>query len=262
MPIHPHNYLIPIGEEEILWRYIDLPKLTSLLRDRCLFFCRADKFSDPFECSTPKREYQYREVVAFGRSQQDTIRAKQQVEEMSNFFQRAKRATVVNSWHINTNESDAMWRLYLKTSEGVAIQSNISRIKEALQETPELLYSSKVRYINYETDIYHHPIDYPVTGLNTITPVIHKRIEFSHEAEFRIFYDITDAVSDINGIYWESQPNPLGRYFIVNPNLLIDKIVFAPTADNYCKEKIKKIVKEAGYVFQFKESTLSNIPLY
>jgi len=262
MPIHPHPYLIAIGEDEILWRYVDLHKLISLLTEKRMFFCRADKYADPFECSTPLREFRYRQKVSMERSKNDPVEATKQVENMSSFFQRVKQATVINCWHINTNESDAMWRIYLKTNEGVAIQSNIARIKNAFNNTAENVYASKVRYIDYSKDIYHSIKEYPVNTVNTITPVIHKRKEFSHESEFRLFFEDQQASSDFTGKYWSTQENPLGKYFNIDVNQLIDRIVFSPTSDNVCKEKIKKIVSDLGYNFGFKDSALGQSPVY
>ena len=262
MPIHHHDYLIPIGEREILWRYIDLSKLISLLKEKRLFFCRADKYSDPFECSTPQREYEYRKQVSLKRANNDHTKAKVQVDTMSTFFQKVKQSTVVNCWHINATESDAMWRIYLKTNEGVAIQSNISRMKEAFKSAPENIYASKVRYIDYSKDIYHNPDEYDVFTVNTITPVIHKRLEFRHESEFRLFHEIHESTFDYSGKYWDTQESPMGKFFNVGVNALVEKIIFSPTSDDSCKEKIKTLVTDLGYNFQFRESTLSQEPVY
>ena len=37
-----------------IWRYIDLTKLLSLLENKALYLCRADKLNDPFEGSITK----------------------------------------------------------------------------------------------------------------------------------------------------------------------------------------------------------------
>jgi|WetSurMetagenome_2_1015567.scaffolds.fasta_scaffold04149_6 hypothetical protein len=262
MPIHPHDYLIPIDEKEILWRYINTEKLFSLLSKKRLFFCRADKFSDPFECSTPVREYEWRKGIWESRLGNNYERIEEQMAKMGDFYQRVKKSTVVNCWHINSHESDAMWRIYLKTNEGVAIQSNISRITEALQDCTENIYASKVRYIDYSSGIYHHPIEYPVETLNTITPVIHKRFEFSHECEFRLFQEIRESTIDLSGEYWTKQENSRGKFINVDINKLIERIVFSPSADIDYKNFIRLKIEEMGYKFSFYDSKLSNSPIY
>ncbi len=39
----------PANESERIWRYMDFTKFVSMLHSESLFFCRADKLSDPFE---------------------------------------------------------------------------------------------------------------------------------------------------------------------------------------------------------------------
>ena len=60
MSIYDHENYIPLKPGEKLWRYIDFNKFKLLLETKSLFFCRADKFSDPFEGSVPKKESEYK----------------------------------------------------------------------------------------------------------------------------------------------------------------------------------------------------------
>lgn len=148
MPIENHDYIIQIEPSAILWRYINFKKFISLLEKKCLFFCRSDKFSDPFEGTIPKKEFEYRPITyqqmcnyynipfrieKFNRNEEITI----------DFNKRTRMGTVVNSWHINNHESDSMWRLYLKSNEGVAIQTNHQRLLNSFLMTPESIYPRK-----------------------------------------------------------------------------------------------------------------------
>ena len=60
MPFIYHENQIPLEVGSLLWRYMDHDKIESFLKNKALFFCRADKFVDPFEGSLPKREADYR----------------------------------------------------------------------------------------------------------------------------------------------------------------------------------------------------------
>lgn len=40
-------------------------------------------------------------------------------------FRRARDLMYVSSWHMNEHESTAMWRLYLKSDEGLAIRTTV-----------------------------------------------------------------------------------------------------------------------------------------
>lgn len=265
MSIDFHANLIPLENNSIIWRYMDLEKFESLLKDKALFFCRADKFSDPFEGSIPKRESEYRikeeRIWAddFGRPF-DLRKAEENIKATSDLQKRLKESLVVNCWHINQNESDAMWRLYLKDNEGVAIQSTKEKIYSELEKVSDTIRPSKIRYLVYEEDIWFHSIDYPHTHYNLLVPFIHKRKEFMHENEFRLFIEILEV--ERNAAYWDSQPNHKGKLVSIDVNKLVDKIILPPTSDERTDSKIKELAKKYGYDFTFEKSKLSSEPYF
>jgi hypothetical protein len=100
---------------------MDMSKFISLLRARALFFCRSDLFDDKFEGSYPKG------------SALETLLAQLQTEQASNpsledrvprnqqgicVRQQFRESVLVNCWHINDDESAAMWSyMYLPMPE-------------------------------------------------------------------------------------------------------------------------------------------------
>lgn len=265
MPIVEHEVHIPLEKESKIWRYIDFEKYESLLKEKSLFFCRADKFSDPFEGSLPKREAEYRKSeerhsAKFNNIPFDEELAKKNIEALGELHKKLKRATVINCWHINDNESDAMWQLYLKNNEGVAIQSNKERIYSAFFNTIGNIGASKVRYLNYENGIWHHPVDYPHHFYNTVTPLIHKRIEFVHENEFRLYHHIYEAEN--NKEYWDTKKNSLGEFIEVDISILVERIILSPTSDENFEKKVKDLAIKYGFEFQFYKSKLQSNPYY
>jgi hypothetical protein len=123
MPVSDHLFLIKPDPGAIIWRYIDLFKFESLLRDSSLFFCRADKFSDPFEGSLPKKESEHikqSELIAeFLGEEVDQLPGQASWEPARRVRARYLRSFIVNCWHIDIAESDAMWKLYLQNEDGV-----------------------------------------------------------------------------------------------------------------------------------------------
>lgn len=265
MPLYEHECFIPLEKGATLWRYLDFEKFQSLLETKALFFCRADKFSDPFEGSIPKLEADYRlhahkKAAAEDGDEFDEKLALDNILNLQGLHERIKRATTINCWHINNNESDAMWRLYLKDNEGVAIQTSIEKMYLVVSNTTEEIGLSKVRYLNYETEIWYHKEDYPHISYNTNTPLIHKRIEFTHESEFRLIHNVEEAINDEN--YWERQTNHKGEFIPLDIENLIQKVYLPPTVDSKITIKIEQMTKSLGYNFQFEKSKLSNKPLY
>lgn len=260
-----HPSLIPPNEDDVIWRYINLEKFESLLNERSLFFCRANRFSDPFEGSVPKREADYRiedlkRVCKFYGEDFNLDEAKKNDEAFSKMHKKIKGNTVINCWHINEFESDGMWQLYLKSNEGVSIKSSIKRIILALEKTPENLYMSKVRYIDYEEDLWNHPVDFPDMHYSFLTPFVHKRIEYKHETELRLFYEIPDVKDD--DLFWTRQDFEKGIMISVDLDILIEEIVLPPTADDHIENKIKAILNEYGLEKRIRKSKLSADPFY
>jgi hypothetical protein len=265
MPIYDHDNYIPLNDGVKLWRYLDFEKFKSLLETRSLFFCRADKFSDPFEGSIPKKEADFRMTTYKKHSTQfqypfDENQASHYIKGIQILHQKFKRGFIVNCWHINENESDAMWRLYLKDNEGVAIQTNKEKLTNTLNKISEEISVSKVRYLNYETDTWFDSKDYPHSSYNMIVPLVHKRIEFVHEQECRLFVQIQEAIDNEN--YWDNKPNEKGKLIQLDIVELIDKIYLPPTCDDKTENKIKKLADSLGYTFNFIKSKLSAEPFY
>lgn len=263
MPIYKHDNFIPLETNASIWRYLDLDKFVSLLETKSLFFCRSDKFSDPFEGSLPKREAEHQSIEEKAYAEANGFHidsAFHNILSMQNFRQKLKSATIINCWHINKNESDAMWRLYLKDNEGVAIQSTTQRIEKTIQKTADDICLSKVRYLDYDNDVWYHPIHYPHLAVNLFIPHLHKRIEFIHENEFRLFLQIDDVIN--NSDYWESQSINKGKLIPIDLEILIEKIYLPPTIDEKTAIKIEELSKSFGYNFQFERSSLSHKPYY
>jgi len=260
-----HEVLIKCDPNTIIFRYMDLDKFESLLKDKSLFFCRSDKFSDPFEGSQLVKEAEYRpeeskRLASFSGRTISQQEAQKSSNDLAEFHKKCKKSFIVNCWHINNGESDAMWRLYLKTNEGVAIQSTVKDLIESFKENEDQIMLSKVRYLDYQKDIYYHPKDYPINGYNAISPIIHKRLAFSHESELRVFRQINDAIHDIH--YWDNQPNKKGKFISVNLNKLIKNIILPPTSDEGVKKVVQTLLKENNFDFLIERSKLDDEPTY
>ena len=263
MPLIEHELLIKPEPDQIIWRYMDLDKFESTLSQKSLFFCRSDKFSDPFEGSIPKKEVDYRvteslRVAGFHKREMTVAEAKEKSKEMGDFHRRFRRSFIVNCWHINKGESDAMWRLYLKTNEGVAVQSTANRLQDSLRGFNGEVMMSKVRYIDYDADIWFHREDFPYRGYNVLAPIIHKRTAFIHESELRVFQQIQEAVN--NEKYWKDGEN--GKLIPCNVESLIEKVILPPTSDDDLPLKVKTLLDKYGLKKEVEKSKLIQEPYY
>lgn len=222
---------------------MDFTKYVSFLENCSLFFCRADKFEDPYEGATSHFNYQIRPQV-YG-----SAFPPQAFEQISKFNEWSRQWTYINCWHMNEHESAAMWKLYAKTEEAVAIRSTFFKLKEALSSQ---CFIGTVHYIDYRADWLPEG--------NAFWPYVHKRKSFEHERELRAV--IQELPSGENGITVGS-PNPnIGNHVKVSPETLVDNVFVSPTAPNWFAELVKVVTLRYGYAFPVLQSQLSQSPVF
>ena len=154
-----------------VWRYMDLAKFIWLLREKKLFLSRLDKLSDQYEGSLTIRTILG--ISTFLKNH----RSKTGWDELSKMYRQNRGTTFVCCWHANEHESEAMWRLYGRTGNGIAIQSTYQDLVHAISSEDDV-YLGCVKYIDYEQDWF--------PSANIFYPVMHKRLAFSHEREVRL----------------------------------------------------------------------------
>lgn len=247
-----------------IWRYINFEKFQSLLDTQSLFFCRADVFIDPFEGSLPKTEFEYRQatyrkLMEKSGDDPDSDIGQAMVDALSLFNRKLTSISVINCWHHNETESDAMWQLYLKDNRGVAIRSTCDRLKSALSESEHEIHIGKVRYIDYENGIFFDKKEFPHLEYNTYTPFIHKRNHFAHEKEYRA---ITEVEHEQFVHDWESEENEKGIFIPVKIDELIEAVILPPKANEDIKREVESIVKENGFDFTIIHSKMSDEPYF
>jgi len=242
---HP-SFESPKNKDVQVWRYMDFTKFVSLLEKKSLYFTRADKFDDPFEGSyskwnVVKRPEVYKKVPGY------------QSGTMSKYYKMWPKFTFLNCWHLNNFESAAMWKLYLKSNEGISIQSNFERLTKCFHKyTGRDIFVGKVSYIDYDVDWLPEE--------NLLNPFLHKRKSFEHEKEIRaVILDVAikDDKIDLNSIKFSH-----GIYVPIDLDILIEKIYISPTSPDWFHTLVKSITKKYEIDKDVVKSNLSNDPVY
>lgn len=237
----------PENENATIWRYMDFTKFVSLLDKSAPFFTRADRLGDPFEGSYSKANVVRRPEVYKGKIPEGTLIT------LSQFHRILIRHTVINCWHLSEYESAAMWKLYLKSDEGIAVRSTFRRLKDCFKGDKFHIYIGKVKYIDYDKDWLPEG--------NALYPFVHKRKSFEHEQELRAV--IQQFRYTKNGeINWDRPLFDDGVYVQVDLDLLIDKIYLAPTAPKWLPELVKSVTKRYKLDKEVVQSTLDDVPVY
>ena len=227
------------NENTKIWRYMDFTKFISLLDTSNLFFTRADLFEDTFEGSLPKKNVEL-------------------LSHYTNHGERSKtnkhwpRCIAVSCWHENEHESAAMWKLYLKSREGVAIQSTYAKLKQSVIDQKDIVRIGKVQYIDYETEMIKEE------GLTK--PFFYKRKSFSHENEIRaiILEPPVTAPSDI----FDRGTIRDGLQIKVDLSSLVQKVYLAPNAPPWFRDLVCSLIKKYEYNFEVVHSDLDKSPVF
>lgn len=245
---HPH-FIKPDNPDTKIWRYMDFSKFVSILNNECLYFSRGDMLGDPYEGTYSKANSQIRPYIY--KDMSSDYREKV-FNTLTHVFKSARAFTYVNCWHINQVESDAMWKLYLKSGEGIAIQSTYSRLVKSLQNSSEIISIGKVTYIDYLTEWM------PEGSL--IYPFIHKQKCFEHENELRALFTKYPE----NGEMLDFSMTPFHDGFNIKVNIkeLIEGVFIAPTSLGWMLELMKDLIRKYGFNFEVFHSQLSEPPIF
>lgn len=226
---------------------MDFTKFMSFLESGALYFTSAAEFEDPLEGSYPEINLLAYENAIKGFNIPDEL--KSDLRE-SNYRLRSSAPTwhFINCWHLNNYESAAMWKLYLSSNEGIAIQSTYQKLRNCFANVEKHIFLGQVKYIDYEIE------SLDVSNGNILAPFIHKRKSFEHEKEVRALIIETKNP-------WEKSIDH-GFNIPVNLDVLIENIYVAPNAPPWFENLVKSVVKRYGFEYPVTKSNLDKTPLY
>lgn len=238
-----HIFVQPESEDIRVWRYMDFTKFVSFMESRCLYFTRADKFDDPFEGSLPIMTVEARNTVKsrvlrhpnFPKEYIDAYR--NQIDSTGKINLYWRKFYAINCWHMSEHESAAMWKLYSKSNEGIAVQSIYRKLRESIIDDAQV-YLGEVKYIDYEKDPispYYDPTSVNDFIYDPFSPFIHKRKSFEYEREVRALIVRYPTIPEEKiGCYKDTIVD--GVEVNVNVKHLVEKIYISPSApDWFCK---------------------------
>ena len=230
-PAHP-NIRPPTDSVAKIWRYMSFAKYCTLLRTRQLHFTSTALFDDRWEGSHGLWHAAGVELISvFSKVNWSSMSLK----EFSTRWNRWIRGwTYANCWHINPDDSEAMWKLYASDAGSVAIQSTYGRLRSVL--TPDIGIG-RVFYSNFYAT---PPEKSPFKGYPT--PFVFKRKSLKHERELRALVQRVPLTSDGVVDLWMPDPPPA---YSVNVDLhkLIEAVHVQPDAPQWLVDTVANITK-------------------
>lgn len=227
------------NKDTIVWRYMDFTKFVDMLTNEQLFFCRSDKFEDPFEGIFRLKDNEHS-------------------NDMFDTFPETKKYYFLNCWHMNDHQSDAMWKIFATTNNGIAIKSSVEKIISALSKSDDEVYIGKIYYRDFANvtflELQTETQNLVFENSWSINQFNYKRISFEHEKELRLYFIDMPIPHAIKG---GIQREPLEfKKITVDLSLLIEEIVIAPFAEPWFKELVISISKKLGFDFKISTSSL------
>ncbi|MVO09139.1 hypothetical protein GOQ30_08190 [Flavobacterium sp. TP390] len=229
MHVNSPDIKLSDNDQLVVWKYLDLSKFLDMLLSQKLFMSRSDKFEDQYEGTFSEPTFEEIKKIAANNP------------KFLDYYKSHREKVVVSSWHANEYESFAMWQIFTKNNEGLAIQSTIGRLKKALiVEKHFEQYIGEVNYIDYKKE--YIPFE------DTFFPFLFKRKSFQYEREIRIISDVSHSQMSINE----------GLKIDVIINELIEKIYIHPKSENWYKNLVVQMVKKLGYEIAIEKSDLES----
>jgi len=240
MPYERHNELEPLDLQDPLWRYMDFTKFVAMLVTKKLYLTRVDKLGelgDKFEGLfpiAPKSGF-----TGFF-AEKDTQRyCTEKSKDAGRFY-------YANCWHGNDNESDAMWKVYVKCNQGIAIRTTFRRLRDSLKKAPGRIWIAKVKYLTKHE--WKNLPDHP-----TLHACMTKRKSFEHEKEVRVIWFDKDAERS-------RRVGQEGKEVRCDLAKLIEKVYLAPTNSRWFKPVVESVLRTYGIETEVVQSDLDSEP--
>jgi hypothetical protein len=238
---HPTVFIQPPDQGISVWRYMDLSKFIWMIQRNALFFCRSDSLGDQFEGHYTKviadQEEEYIKTLQANTQFAAIPAAVHPVEIAREAFRlttielpnQLKQKYFVSCWHMNEEESPAMWKLYTSQNESMCIRSKYKTFASLL---PEESLLGCVRYIDYRRESFDTK--------ETWNYIVHKRKSFEHEREIRavIYYDSETCRFELVG--------DRGLIVPINMAALIKEIIVSPTSKSPLLDVVVGLAEKYG----------------
>jgi hypothetical protein len=222
---------------------MDLAKFVCVLKDRALWFSPPTALGDPFEGSYARPNIEVADAMVEEAIEDASAPALSQ-REMRLLVRNFQQHIYLNCWHLNEFESAAMWDLYARSGQGVAISTTFSRLGESLVPAPAgsedyEIHAGMVTYRDYELD--------GISLDNAFNLVLSKRMSFAHEHELRLGTLVIDKDDDGRLLAYP------GVNVRLDLELLLEKVYVSPGNAAWYRDVVASVLAHYGF---------SDVPVY
>jgi hypothetical protein len=249
------EYFETFNDNTLLWRYMGLSKFLWLISKKALWFSVPSEFRDPWEGYLPKWFWNLdniKNAIRQAAIESGHHSTEEEIDRwahgdmyMRNLFARTRDAYFISCWHESEYESAALWDIYSRNTNGVAIASSVGRLKCSLKDS-EL--PVKIRSVKYIDD------DKPQINESHISDyVVWKRKCFEFEREIRAIIVDRETMSSLTEAQ-NGRANPedacekkVGMSVHIDIEMLVDRIVISPDAPQWFDDVVQSATEQFGY---------------
>ncbi|MCC6406269.1 MAG: hypothetical protein IT453_03815 [Planctomycetes bacterium] len=258
---HPHGLQPERPDSTVVWRYMTVAKLLSLVETSELFYSATQNFSDPYEDSATHAEIALdAERIRAGAARGDVVGYVEHSDPGG--------MCLVSCWCQQECESRLLWAEYGALGNSVAIQTSYRRLVAA---TPDCDLIAFVKYVDFATELR--------SEFNRFETVFRKRREFRDEHEVRLVRWIGPQVDSVSVMQrtgppievpwsdpslrsWRTGRNPkIGMHVAVDVEHLVERIVTHPDMPPFEEEALRSYLGRVGLAGRLKASSLAGRPV-
>jgi len=243
---------------------MDLTKFVWMLHRRALYLSRASAMNDPYEGyytqkMAPSEESEERFVrMMLSRRTHPPLDEQTTVNELRSFYRRflnkdGLKVTTdvfyVSCWHMNEEESSAMWKLYTSHGDSVCVKSTYNQLS---QELPEHCYLGCINYIDFQAEIFD--------VYDFLNFVVHKRKSFEHERELRAVINIGEATN--RGLSYTLINDSNAVVVPINLSRVVNEVYVSPDAKPPFLEVVQQLISKYDLDVPVKQSEVNAPPAY
>lgn len=163
-------------------------------------------------------------------------------------------------WTLNTEETDALWRIYSSNKNGIRVKTTFKKLWDSYYNHNDKwamvsFFIGKIKYASTKEiqTYFENPdnLNMIFSGQGTVQTLLIKRKEFTHENEIRLIYSALEKENVTGNLYQYS----------IDPFDLIDELLFDPRfndVDSFTKRETE--IRNFGFTKSIEMSKLYQMP--
>ena len=154
---------------------------------------------------------------------------------------------------VSPEDTEEMWKRFANGPDGIAVQSNVSRLKKSLIDYEENICIRKVEYVD------NHRVEFTKFGCPFYPFSIKIKGGFSPEKELRVILGKGKACKKASPLYKATEIETRGVELSINPIVLFEKIIISPYAPSWFLHTVKALLYRLNIELPVIMSKLANI---